>query len=358
MSVSLGRLTGVFTSRPAFRVEGSAQPDLALALLSMLVEESTDGLCRCEVTFANWEQSDFRFFDRAVLDFGKALVIMAGAGDSEGEIFNGRISALEAAYAVSEPPTLTVLAEDRLMDLRMTRRTRFFEEMSDSDIIAQIASDHGLTPEIDLNDGSHPYIAQLNQSDLAFMRERAAANDCEIWVSDRTLHVSPRADRAGSEDFTLHLDEGLLAFTVSADLAHQRTAVVVTGWDVTAKQQVNARADDSALGNELGSDQSGASVLQSAFGERVDNLAHQQPITDAEAQALSGAAFRQMARRFVTGTGIAVGDARIRVGVQAQFDGLGAIFDGTYVFTEVRHLFDAQQGFRTEFRVERAGIGQ
>ena len=45
------------------------------------------------------------------------------------------------------------------------------------------------------------------------------------------------------------------------------------------------------------------------------------------------------------------------VGSQVTFSGLGGIFDGTYYVSRTRHLFDVAQGYRTEFDVERAGIG-
>jgi hypothetical protein len=33
------------------------------------------------------------------------------------------------------------------------------------------------------------------------------------------------------------------------------------------------------------------------------------------------------------------------------------MFDGTYYVSRTRHLFSVEEGYRTEFDVERAGIG-
>jgi phage protein D len=359
----IGGTVGIVVARPVITIDGEPQPDLDQELLSLLVEETTDGLYRCEARFGNWSPGGgggFRYFDRQTLDFGKQIVIKAGSGEGEGEIFNGRISAIEAHFTAGEPPSFSVLAEDRLMDLRMTRRTRFWEDMSDSDIISQIASDHGLTPELSISGAAHPYIAQLNQSDLAFIRERARRADAEVWVTDRTLSVKPRGDRAGSASDvpTLRLDVGLIEFSVLADLAHQRTKVTVTGWDVAAKRQISADGDDSALSSEVSGGDSGAAVLSDAFGDRVENLAHQQPMNDSEAQALAEAAFRAVGRQFITGAGTARGDARLRVGALVELPGLGPLFDGRYTLTEVRHVFGPDTGHQTEFRVERAALGR
>jgi hypothetical protein len=58
--------------------------------------------------------------------------------------------------------------------------------------------------------------------------------------------------------------------------------------------------------------------------------------------------------------GLAVGDARIRVGKKVRLLGLGTLFEGDYQLVEVRHLFTRQAGggYQTEFTVERAGLGR
>jgi phage protein D len=163
----------------------------------------------------------------------------------------------------------------------------------------------------------------------------------------------------GAEPLTLRLGHGLLEFTASADLARQHTIVVVSGWDVSAKQRISFTADAGVLGSELAGDRSGASLLQSAFGEQVDRIVHEGPVTSAEAQGLAEAAFRAQARRFVTGAGVARGDARLRVGAQVRLEGLGRMFDGVYYVSEARHVFArrAGGGYAVEFVVERPGIG-
>ena len=47
----------------------------------------------------------------------------------------------------------------------------------------------------------------------------------------------------------------------------------------------------------------------------------------------------------------------MRVGSRVSLSGLGGIFDGTYYVSRVRHVYDVAEGYRTEFDVERPGIG-
>src|SRR5512134_3521587 len=135
-----GNNSGIYSGRPSFKVDGQDNADLGAGLFAMSIVESIAGLYRCEASFGNWGSQGFRYFDRRVLDFGKTLAVSFGSD----LLFEGRITALEARFPEGAPPQITVLAEDRLQDLRMTRRTRTFENVRDSDVFGRIASDHGL----------------------------------------------------------------------------------------------------------------------------------------------------------------------------------------------------------------------
>lgn len=335
------------------------RPALGEGVLALMVEETTAGLYRCEATFTNWgptsDGAGFLYFDRDVLEFGKALSIEAGAGEAAGRIFEGRISALEGRYLHQRPPEVLVYAEDRLQDLRMTRRTRTFQDMSDADLFQRIASNHGLQGDIDVTGPTHKIIAQVNQSDLALVRERACSIDAEVWIDGRTLHVQARARRQAG-DLALGYGAGLHEFAVTADLASQTSGFTVTGWDVSGKEKISHRATASIISGEAGSDRTGSGILDQAFGTRDQQVVHALPLTSDEAKAEAEAYYRRSARQFVTGQGVAEGDARLRVGTRLTLSGLGTLFDGKYYVTRARHSFDTVNGFRTAFSVERPGV--
>jgi phage protein D len=181
--------------------------------------------------------------------------------------------------------------------------------------------------------------------------------DAELWVTDKTLSAKKRTDRGG-QTLTLSYGHGLRELEISADLAGQRTKVDVSGWDVSAKQGLKEQADESVLGSELGSADSGASILSSAFGDRVETVGQLVPLTSAEARARVEALFKHQARRFVAGWGVAETDAKLRVGTKVTLDGLGPLFGGDYYVTESVHRFDRARGLRTEIHVERPGLGR
>jgi phage protein D len=347
---------GFRAARPTFLVAGQEQSALADGLLDLQICESSEGLYRCEAGFGNWGPvggtTGFLYFDRQLLDFGKGFQVKLG----DDLVFDGRIMALEARFMDQSPPALVVLAEDRFQDLRMTRRTVSYADLSDADVIRQIAQHHGLQADVDLDGPTHKVLAQLNQSDLAFVRERCRSLDADLWVEGSTLHAKARAARGGTP-VELGMGNELLDFRVAADLAGQRTAVTVSGWDVGGKSAISHEATDGVLGSELGGLTSGASILSSALGDRKEALVHTVPSSTAEAQSRAEAYFKLAARQFVVGRGVAQGDARLKVGTRTDLKGLGPLFSGKYILTEVRHLFEGQRGLRTEFVAERPGLG-
>lgn len=349
--------TGLKVLRPAIVIDGQPKPELDGGLLRLEIIENTSGLYRCEAAFSNLGvkdgNSNFLYFDRRVLDFGKALQIKL----NDEAMFEGKITALEACFPEGKAPEITVLAEDRFQDLRMTRRTRSFADVTDSDVLNQIAGDHGLRAEVSVSGPSYKLLAQINQSDLAFLRERARSIDAELWMDGSTLKAKPRTDRStGATE--LSYGNKLREFTVIADTATQRTSVTVGGWDVSAKSELKFEATESAISGELNGDSGGASVLQSAFGERKESLVHTVPLTSRETQTEAEAYFKMSARRFVVGRGVAETTGQLRVGAYVDLKALGPLFNGKYYLAEVKHVFDLTKGMRTEFVAERPGIGK
>src|SRR5258706_12957852 len=187
--------TAVRTASPTLTIDGQENSGLMGGLIGLSVAENIAGLYRCEAMFGNWGlvngALDFVYFDRQTLDFGKPFQVKI---DSD-LIFEGRIIGLEAQFSNAGERTITVLAEDRFQDLRMTRRTRTFNDVTDSDVFQSIANDHSLTPQVSLPSTQHKVLAQVNMSDLAFLRERARASGAELWIQDRTLYAKARTDR-------------------------------------------------------------------------------------------------------------------------------------------------------------------
>src|SRR5712671_4955377 len=152
----------VQSARPSIESEGARDATLTSSLLTLDIVDSADGMARCELVFGNWggvEKPGFQHFDRRKLEFGKAISVKL-ANDA---VFDGRISAITARFPEGGPPQIGICAEDRLQELRMTRRTRCFSDMSLADVIGRIASEHGLQAQTDLSGETHKVLTQVHE---------------------------------------------------------------------------------------------------------------------------------------------------------------------------------------------------
>jgi uncharacterized protein len=351
-------LSGAYVLTNKLAINGEFNSDVSQNIYAALMEETTEGLYRCEIELLNFSTLGYLYFARNEFDFGAKIQLSVGLGSQDAQLFQGYITGLEASYIEGGGSRLTILAEDKLQNLRMVRRTRTFEDVSDEDVMQLIAQEHSLETAFDsLSGPTYRVLAQTNLSDLAFLRQCARRLNSELWLENNHLHVAPRSAR-GAERIQLAYGANLRSFQVRADLAHQCTEVSVGGWDVQAKEAIHERAEESAVNNELGGGRSGASILREFFGERKQSIVHTVPLSSAEAKAVAEARYRETARKFVTGTGLADGDPKLRVGAILELSQMGSMFDGEYYVVRSCHTFGHQEGYRTEFDVERAAIGQ
>lgn len=349
---------------PAFTVAGQVVAGLTRDVTLVRIEEDIDGLRRLLANFVALGPGEGRrdeqinWLDGQVLDFGKELRVGMGPSHARVDLFAGKVSALELSMDQGRAPEVTCLAEDRLMDLRMTRRFKTYEQVTDDDLVQQIASQHGLRAQADVQGPTHAMVQQWNQSDLAFLRERARRLGAEVWVEDETLHLAARSERQGPR-LTLIQGNSLVQVRLSADLAHQRSEVVVGGYDDDQAEAIDETAGAGDVAAEAQGQTHGPAVLERAFGERVSHRVREVPLQGGQARAWAKAALLARARRFVRAVGVAQGHPDLRVGTLLRLERVTPLFEGDgYRVTRVRHQFDLDSGFRTHFEAERPWIGQ
>lgn len=353
----------LFTSAPVFEVAGSVRGDLARDLLRLEIEEATDGLKTLRarlVAFgpeAGATAERLLYLEGNAVDFGQEIAVALGPSASARTVFRGRVSAIEAAFDEVREPEVVLFAEDRLMDLRMTRRMRTYRNLSDAEVAEAIAAEHGLAAEVDAPGPTYDLIQQWNQSDLAFLRERARLLQAEIWLDSDTLYFQARERRTGSE-ITLVRGNDLLSVELRADLAHQRTAVRVSGYDAADRAGIDEEAGSETIDAEIAGGRTGPSILAQAFGDRVSHRVREVPLATSEAADWARAEMLRRARAFVRVVGVTSGTPELAVGSRLTLERVGTPFSGSgYTVTRASQTYDLEQGHRTLFEAERPTLG-
>jgi len=360
MSPATATLAPVYRARPTLRFRGEVDERASELVREMSMSESEGGMRSLVLELSNWASTrgggaELAFEASDNLRLGGEIEVYGGEVDRPLALFQGRITALEGVHERGRAPRLRVLAEDALMGARMVRRSRVFRDQSPADTVRSVAGELGLNPVISGLEAPVRSRAQVDETDLAFLRRILVRLDADLQIVGEELHASPR-DEVRRAELTLDVQQDLRTLEVSADLAHQVTSLSVRGWDATQGRAVLAeRSSGTHLGPGRG--QAGAQVLAEAMAERPENLGHLTVETQEEADALAEAAFDRRARRFVQARGVTEGNPELRVGVHLTLGGIGRHFANDYYVVATRHLYDPEAGYQTEFTAECAFLG-
>ena len=355
------------SSAPVLRVDGERMAALGRDLLRLEVSEDTQGMKRLTARFTAWgpgpggDNEDWLHLDGHEIDFGRRIEVSLGPAAEARTVFSGRISAIEAELREGVEPQLQVFAEDALMDLRWTQRCKTREDSSDADIVRFIAGEHGLSAEVDADGPTHAVVQQWNQSDLAFLRERARLLQAEIWLDGSSLHFATRDRRPAPEITLVNGNERpgtaghkLLSLNARADLAHQRSEIHVGGYDVAGRESIDESAGADAVRGEAGPGRLGAELLGQAFKAFDGHRLREVPLGSEAAAAWARAEMLRRARGFVRIQGQTNGSPDMVVGSSLLLEGVVPPFGGgRYRVTRLVHSFDLLQGHRTAFEAER-----
>jgi phage protein D len=339
------------SSRPAIRLNGTANDDMTAALLDIAVRAPEAGMASAELRLVNWGSqgsgpTNF-LFDKVAL--GDKIEIAFGLAQQK-TVFNGEVTGLEERYG-DGVPQLVLLAEDALHRLARHRGSRAFAQHSPNSIVATLAGDAGLQADAKLSDIPGDY-NQLNESDLHFLRRLAARYAAFPRVVDTTLVCRKR--ETPPAPVTLDAGDTLKRLRIVADLARQPIQATVKSQDLTAGAAI------SATGTTLlvpASGKTAAATLRRLGWDGEETFVFPAPATQAEATDYANAALDAQGRRFLHGDLVCIGNPDVMVGAAVSLTGVSQRLAGTYAVVACAHLFDEAAGYQTYARIERADSG-
>jgi phage protein D len=323
--------------------------DLRNALIAVSVEQHTllPGMFTITLNDPKQEVLEGSHFDLA-----KQIEISAVEPDASGRLqretlIKGEITALEPEFVAKGQAQLVVRGFDKSHRAFRETKAVAYLNVKDSDLASQIAGSAGLSTQIDTTSVVYDHVYQDNQTDLAFLTERAWRIGFECYVADGKLHF--RQPEAGqSETATVKWGENLVSFHPRLSLAEQVDEVSVHGWDPEKMEAIVGTASRSNLKPSA----NGASDASkaSSFGSGLDVIVDQPVVSQSEATKMAEARFNERTGAFIVADGKAINAPAIRAGKVVKLEGLGTKFDGKYLVTAATHTFDVE-GWRVNFEV-------
>lgn len=319
--------------------DGTEIPDTDI--ISFVVESDLDQPDMATITLRNdtHEHTGAR-------NHGQSVEIKVGGGDGSNKktIFKGEIVGIEPAYkAGGEGSKVVIRAFNKLHRLLRGKKSKTFQQQSDQDIVSSIAGQYGLSPQCGSSPKiTHEHVYQHAQTDLEFIRVRAARLGFHVWVEDTKLFFDkPKKDVDSGIELKLDRDQhaSLKAVHFRLTSANVVKKVVVRGWDPKKKEEIVG--EEQAQSSPLGS--SGAASASSSFGDTATYTVDHPIYSVEEAKAIAKGKLEEHLMSYITGEAECRGNPDIKTGVVVKIvvnvDNTSDRFNGKYYVRGVTHKY-------------------
>lgn len=279
--------------------------------------------------------------------------------EKKSKVLEGEITAIETHFTERTQAPIIIRGYDSSHRLHRGQHNRSFQNTTDSEIVKKIAKEVEISVgKLDESRIPHAYVFQENQTNMQFLRERAARIGFELFIQDGKLNF--REPKAANDSLKLKWLKDIHNFRVRMTSAEQVEEVEVRSWNYGAKRVDIATASNEKVMTETDKTrETKGSATSSAFNGKppnpkmivVDQPVFQSKAADMMAQALCN----ELGGQYIFADAKGEGNPDIRPGRIVEIQDLGP-HSGKYYVTETRHVY-AERVYTTEFSVRglRAG---
>lgn len=283
------------------------------------------------------------------LTVGSSLEIQVETDNGPVAIFQGEIVSIEPIYnSGGQSVALLVRGFDKSHRLSRGVQTRIWRQVSEADLFTDVAAPYGLRVELEDPGFQSEFVYQNNQTDLEFLRQRAARIGFLLDVEGDVLRVV-------SPTTAFHKPVLLESFRPLALIDRDVPGplhVVVRGWDYLKKEKITGEATGD-------SNQPGDGI---SYEFQADELAEKPDQADllvfsrAELEAITRARLQELIHQSWTALIQTGGQPSIKPGVVVKVNVAPDGFGGEYFVQGVTHTF-SQGGYTTTLRILRDAEG-
>ncbi|MHC5726879.1 MAG: VgrG-related protein, partial [Nostoc sp.] len=357
--------TSLYLSQPLVEIGGQqAPPELIKDLLQITIEESLHLPAMFTLVVHNSylptnDKSQYQpWYHEKAFEIGKQVRLGFSSSTTQDTYFqkekhhfliDGEITAIEVHFNDKSEAPIIVRGYDTSHRLHRGRQNRSFLNNTDSDIVRKIAQEVGIQlGKIDESGEVHEYVFQENQTNMEFLRERAARIGFELFIEEGQINFrKPEAQEA----VELKWLEQISSFSTRVTSAEQVSAVEVRSWDYTQKSLITSTANSEKVITDTGNQKGSNSSNKFNISRPPKMTVVDKPVFSAkEAEVMAQALCDELGGEFVYADAKAEGNPYIRPGRFVNLEKMGDRFSGKYYITETRHFY-SQRVYTTEFSV-------
>ncbi len=344
-------MTALPSQIPRITVDGSPlRPEHASCLTDAVVDDDSYLPDMFELRFADPQRT---LAEEMPFQMGAEVEIKTGAlgEDASTLLISGEVTAIEAALDASGS-FFTITGYDQSHRLHRGRKTATFNDVTDSDVAKRVAQAAGLAiGTVASTTETLEHVSQVNETDWSFLQSRARESGYRIFVREGKFHLQTGSEAAPSgppPEFRFGAE--LIEFRARMTANEQVGKVEARGWDFDRKEVVSEELDTAIFSASLASSSISADQIDSSFGDSTYVCTNRAIGTRAQAAIVAEGLSVDLSSGQLFATGTIVGDPRVSAGSSIQIAGTGKAFDGSWVVSHSRHVFD-HGGYTTHFTV-------
>lgn len=313
-------------------------------LLSATVTKTANRISWARLAYLDGSPSasDFPLSNADIFVPGNEIEVLAGPTDDPVSLFKGVIVRQSIKVRDRTAPQLVIECRHKAQKLTVGRRSAYYLDQTDSDIISALLGDAGVDADVESTSPAHAQQVQFASSDWDFLLARAEANGKLVLTNDDKVTVKAPSF-GGAPVCTLQFGATLMELDAQIDARLQFSGVKSKTWDPAEQAVVEKEAADpgvSGPGNLTADD------LSAVAGRGSHELRHAS-LTEEEAQAWADAEWLKSKMSKVSGRAKCEGIGTVNPGDMVTLGGVGQRFSGDVFVTGVRHEFDLVEGWKT-----------
>lgn len=289
----------------------------------------------------------FEISDSGEFDPGTLIEVQAGYNGADKTIFKGVIVRQGVRLGKRKNSVLKIEAKDEYVGLCIGRKSSYFYDSKDSDIINDIldvhkkaykknvARNYELKRDIKKTDLKHAEMVQYYCTDWDFIVTRAEKNGMLVALSDGNFVVD-KPNLSQKSSATLTFGATIFEFESELDAISQYKSVESFSWDISELEPTDPRdSKEPDLGKQ---GKLTGEVLSKVLGIDKIDLHHIGNVIDEELQAWSDAKMLRSRLARLRGRVKCQGFNTVLPGNVIELKGVGDHYNGGVYVSGVRHL--------------------
>ncbi len=264
---------------------------------------------------------------------GNEIEISLGYDSNTQLVFKGIITKIGIKIRRNGDSVLMVEAKNKAIKMTVGRKSKYFYESKDSDVMEEIVGQYGLSTSFEDTSFQHPEIVQYRTTDWDFVLSRAEANG-KICLADDNIFIVQEPNPNLSPEYTLQYGTNVISFEASIDSRDQLKNVTAQGWDFGSQEVIEAEAEEPNI-NGMGNLSS--SELADVIGTDPFIISHGGKTDQEELQAWADAQLLRNRLAKIQGALSIQGATEITPTNIIELAGFGERFNGEIYVSGIKH---------------------